>query len=131
MLPLLLDRERSSYPTQKFFSRLGSADVGLISKLRHREETLEGHRGCVNTVSFTQDGSWLLSGSDDQQIIVWDWNAGALSSHMSSGEQLGSSSPDACGNQIRKLWQLLSILGHDSASVASEQSLGWLKHAQD
>ena len=76
MFSLLLDRERTIYPVQKFYSRFGSADIGLVSKLEHREPTLQGHTGCVNTVSFTQDGSRLMSGSDDQQIIVWDYITG-------------------------------------------------------
>lgn len=46
----------------------------VIQRLR-REATLEGHEGCVNTVSFNGTGELLFSGSDDRQIIVWDWEA--------------------------------------------------------
>ena len=35
--------------------------------------SLEGHRGCVNTVHFNQRGTWLASSSDDLTVIVWDW----------------------------------------------------------
>jgi len=31
------------------------------------------HSGCVNTLHFSSDGSLLLSGSDDQSIIIWDY----------------------------------------------------------
>lgn len=35
----------------------------------------EGHDGCVNTVSFSAEGELLASGSDDLQIVLWDWQA--------------------------------------------------------
>ncbi|GAX74097.1 hypothetical protein CEUSTIGMA_g1546.t1 [Chlamydomonas eustigma] len=41
------------------------------------EKLLEGHMGCVNTVHFDPTGELLLSGSDDLQIIIWDWSAGS------------------------------------------------------
>jgi WD and tetratricopeptide repeat-containing protein 1 len=31
----------------------------------------EGHRGCVNALSWSDDGSTLLSGSDDKRICIW------------------------------------------------------------
>ena len=34
---------------------------------------LEGHTGCVNTVSFNPSGELLVSGSDDKEIILWNW----------------------------------------------------------
>lgn len=34
---------------------------------------LRGHEGCVNTVSFNPAGDILVSGSDDTNIILWDW----------------------------------------------------------
>ncbi|CAM9357534.1 unnamed protein product [Discosporangium mesarthrocarpum] len=33
---------------------------------------LEGHTGCVNTVTATPDGQWWITGSDDTKIMVWD-----------------------------------------------------------
>lgn len=30
-----------------------------------------GHRGCVNALSWSDDGSTLLSGSDDKRICIW------------------------------------------------------------
>lgn len=46
----------------------------MIQRLR-LENKLEGHDGCVNTVTFNGTGELLFSGSDDRQIIVWDWEA--------------------------------------------------------
>eukprot|EP01103_Thecamoeba_quadrilineata_P011669 TRINITY_DN2831_c0_g1_i1.p1 TRINITY_DN2831_c0_g1~~TRINITY_DN2831_c0_g1_i1.p1 ORF type:complete len:462 (-),score=70.58 TRINITY_DN2831_c0_g1_i1:959-2344(-) len=34
---------------------------------------LHGHRGCVNTVHFDPTGELLLSGSDDCNVVIWDW----------------------------------------------------------
>ena len=34
---------------------------------------LEKHKGCVNTVSFNEGGDILVSGSDDLQVILWNW----------------------------------------------------------
>ncbi|WWC71849.1 uncharacterized protein I206_105808 [Kwoniella pini CBS 10737] len=31
----------------------------------------DGHRGCVNALSWSDDGKTLLSGSDDQRICIW------------------------------------------------------------
>lgn len=37
---------------------------------------LEGHRGCVNRLALSDDGSLLLSGSDDCDLIVWAIESG-------------------------------------------------------
>lgn len=34
---------------------------------------MERHKGCVNTLHFNQTGTKLVSGSDDLDIIIWDW----------------------------------------------------------
>lgn len=34
---------------------------------------LNGHLGCVNTIDFNSTGDILVSGSDDKQIILWEW----------------------------------------------------------
>ena len=34
---------------------------------------LVGHKGCVNTVEFNSTGKVLISGSDDRQVIFWNW----------------------------------------------------------
>jgi len=33
---------------------------------------LEGHGGCVNSVMFSEDGKYIITGSDDQSIKVWN-----------------------------------------------------------
>lgn len=46
---------------------------------------LEKHRGCVNTVSFNADGDIVISGSDDQMVILWDWDTGKVVLSFHSG----------------------------------------------
>lgn len=46
---------------------------------------LEKHRGCVNTVSFSEDGDILVSGSDDRRVIFWEWETGHVKLSFHSG----------------------------------------------
>nr|GEW48231.1 hypothetical protein [Tanacetum cinerariifolium] len=46
---------------------------------------LEKHRGYVNTLSFSADGDILVSGSDDRQVILWDWETGSVKLAFDSG----------------------------------------------
>lgn len=58
-----------------------SGSLSLVERLE-RINTLEGHLGCVNTVSFSDCGDLLISGSDDKRIIIWNWHTGKA--HLSS-----------------------------------------------
>lgn len=49
----------------------------------HRK--LERHTGCVNTVGFNDVGDTLISGSDDQMVMLWDWETGAVKLEFHSG----------------------------------------------
>ena len=46
----------------------------FVEELRLRE-TLERHGGCVNCVSWNEDASLLISGSDDMTVCVWSCGA--------------------------------------------------------
>lgn len=46
---------------------------------------LKSHRGCVNTISFNSSGDILVSGSDDRQVIMWDWEIGNVKLSFHSG----------------------------------------------
>lgn len=86
MLGCVFDRERGVSP-KSAAAGSGAADPrwalraaasgseSLVHKLK-LQRSLRGHRGCVNTVSFSPDGELLVSGSDDQNVIVWDWATG-------------------------------------------------------
>ncbi|KAI8422807.1 hypothetical protein MSG28_006552 [Choristoneura fumiferana] len=52
---------------QKFYGSLHS--VYRLKKLHH----LNKHKGCVNSINFHPEGQLLASGSDDTNVVVWDW----------------------------------------------------------
>jgi len=56
----------------------------LVMRLQiHRK--LDRHTGCVNTVSFNEAGDTLISGSDDQRVMLWDWDTGTVKLEFHSG----------------------------------------------
>ena len=56
----------------------------LVMRLQvHRK--LDRHTGCVNTVGFNELGDTLISGSDDQMVMLWDWDTGAVKLEFHSG----------------------------------------------
>ncbi|MEH2412391.1 nSTAND1 domain-containing NTPase [Nostoc sp.] len=88
---------------------LQSASYGI-----RESNTLEGHSGAVNTVSFSPDGKFIASGSDDKTIIVWHSDGrkfGKPIKHPNSITSL-SFSPDSkmivagTRNGIVKLWKI-------------------------
>jgi WD40 repeat protein len=46
--------------------------VKLWSQTGELLRTLPAHRGIVNSLEFSRDGNYLLSGGDDSMIILWD-----------------------------------------------------------
>ncbi|CAH2077076.1 unnamed protein product, partial [Iphiclides podalirius] len=52
---------------QKFYGSLHA--VYRLKKLH----TLNKHGGCVNSINFHPEGHLLASGSDDTNVVVWDW----------------------------------------------------------
>eukprot|EP00184_Porphyridium_aerugineum_P002308 CAMPEP_0184699594 /NCGR_PEP_ID=MMETSP0313-20130426/5816_1 /TAXON_ID=2792 /ORGANISM="Porphyridium aerugineum, Strain SAG 1380-2" /LENGTH=846 /DNA_ID=CAMNT_0027158713 /DNA_START=233 /DNA_END=2773 /DNA_ORIENTATION=+ len=72
LLALMLRRESeaSSYTKSLGFYRDLNGHSALV---RHVSltQTLEAHRGCVNRISWSECGNYLLSGSDDLTLCVW------------------------------------------------------------
>ncbi|CAK1600604.1 unnamed protein product [Parnassius mnemosyne] len=52
---------------QKFYGSLHA--VYRLKKLHN----LNKHSGCVNSINFHPEGHLLASGSDDTNVVVWDW----------------------------------------------------------
>ena len=39
---------------------------------------MTGHTDCVNSVAFSHDGQWIVSGSNDCTICVWNTTTGIM-----------------------------------------------------
>ncbi|XP_059055486.1 DDB1- and CUL4-associated factor 8 [Achroia grisella] len=52
---------------KRFYGSLHA--VYRLDSLHH----LNAHAGCVNSINFHPEGKLLASGSDDTNVIVWDW----------------------------------------------------------
>eukprot|EP00249_Psilotum_nudum_P011927 c23470_g1_i1 orf=149-1600(+) len=66
------------------FARKIGGSQDLIQRLQ-LYSNLDGHDGCVNTVHFNPSGELLVSGSDDLEIIIWDWAARLKKYSFNSG----------------------------------------------
>ena len=47
-------------------------------RVRWQVRTLTGHSGEVNSVDWSSDGRWIVSGSDDKLVKIWDAETGVL-----------------------------------------------------
>lgn len=71
LVNILFDRERGR-------KKLRTCVKDIIS-LKHNITRmspygfLEKHSGCVNALNFNETGTLIASGSDDMNIILWDW----------------------------------------------------------
>ncbi|ERN04925.1 hypothetical protein AMTR_s00080p00104750 [Amborella trichopoda] len=68
---------------RKFARRIGGSE-GIIKRMSLYAK-LDGHDGCVNTVQFNPTGDLLVTGSDDRQVIFWEWAAKAKRFSYPSG----------------------------------------------
>jgi len=64
--------------------RCGSLDMVSKFQLAYK---LQGHEGCVNSLHFNQNGTKIASGSDDLQIIIWDWERRSKILSFNSGHK--------------------------------------------
>jgi len=68
------------------FSQRRCASVDLVKRLKLVYK-LSGHEGCVNSLHFNQSGSKIASGSDDLNIIVWEWEKNRKMLQFNSGHK--------------------------------------------
>ncbi|WOL01927.1 hypothetical protein Cni_G10646 [Canna indica] len=64
-------REIGSSSPLSFPRRVGASEA-LVKRMAQYGK-LHGHKGCVNTIHFNPSGDLLVSGSDDNCIILWNW----------------------------------------------------------
>ncbi|XP_066150622.1 WD and tetratricopeptide repeats protein 1-like [Euwallacea fornicatus] len=67
----ILQRRESSIEGSKDVNRQRQFSHDLIRRLGIEYE-LQGHEGPVNCLQWTPDGSLLVSGSDDTEVMIWD-----------------------------------------------------------
>lgn len=65
---------------------VAKSSKNLIQRLK-KYQVLEGHTGCVNTVSWSDDGSRLLTGSDDYYLNIYDGYNSKLIHSFKSGHR--------------------------------------------
>ncbi|XP_023933984.2 DDB1- and CUL4-associated factor 8 isoform X2 [Bicyclus anynana] len=66
---------------RKFYASLHA--VYRMDKLH----SLVKHRGCVNSINFHPEGRLLASGSDDTNVIIWDWAKRAALQTIKTGHK--------------------------------------------
>ena len=69
-LPADIQRRESSILNPNHFARRYQVTPSSIERLG-LETQLEGHRGCVNCLQWSNDGNLLASGSDDCKVMIW------------------------------------------------------------
>lgn len=76
-------RELGLAQSRAFTRRVGASEA--LIKRSDRYGKLNGHKGCVNTLHFNRTGDLLVSGSDDKEVIIWNWMAKTKKVAFSSG----------------------------------------------
>ncbi|CAF1250023.1 unnamed protein product [Rotaria magnacalcarata] len=69
-MPYLSDRQYGLVSHGRLLAKLKNSSS--ITRRLKLGQTLNVHRGCVNTICWNENGSTILSGSDDQHLIVTD-----------------------------------------------------------
>ncbi|XP_014300714.1 DDB1- and CUL4-associated factor 8 [Microplitis demolitor] len=84
MLPEMRSREIGN---NRFFNRKFYGSLRTVQRLEIMHK-LDEHEGCVNALNFNEDGSRLASGSDDLEVVIWDWAVGKKRGVFETGHSL-------------------------------------------
>ncbi|KAF9059433.1 WD40-repeat-containing domain protein [Rhodocollybia butyracea] len=75
-------------PDGQLIGAAGNDGVVQILNLRSQDSTrFEGHTNRVRNMAFSQDGKWIVSGSDDTTVRVWDLETGSLAAGPFKGHR--------------------------------------------
>jgi WD40 repeat protein len=85
-----------------YFPRTLSVEMGRVNAWPAIQYVLEGHSNSVNSVTFSQDGKRIASGSWDDTIRVWDAETGDVVSGPFQGhsDEVNSVAFSKDGNRI-------------------------------
>ena len=75
------------------------------------EHQLKEHEGCVNCINFSSSGQVLASGSDDLQVVMWDWAKGTKLAKLDSGHVANVFQVCVCLSVCVWGWPCNDILG--------------------
>lgn len=73
-----------SYPSLPALKRKLYGLPSMVERLT-LESRLKEHQGCVNCINFSWAGNLLASGSDDLQVVLWDWASGRVVKKFDTG----------------------------------------------
>ncbi|KAG5681398.1 hypothetical protein PVAND_010839 [Polypedilum vanderplanki] len=68
----ILNRERYGSDLKLKSLQKSSKNSLLLTQSLRLEKELNVHKGCVNSIVFNHDGTKILSGSDDQKLVLTD-----------------------------------------------------------
>ncbi|XP_006815197.1 DDB1- and CUL4-associated factor 8-like [Saccoglossus kowalevskii] len=80
------DRELGNKKNMYSYSSNAIGSASFVQRFK-RQNTLDYHQGCVNTLHFNPAGNLLASGSDDLEIVLWDWAHGKPNLVYQSGHK--------------------------------------------
>ncbi|XP_001632024.3 DDB1- and CUL4-associated factor 8 isoform X2 [Nematostella vectensis] len=83
VIPSLFARQQGLL-SPGYFTKRASGSTGLVQRLK-LHSNLKYHDGCVNTLHYSPTGELLASGSDDLDIVIWDWAKKKKVLHYESG----------------------------------------------
>ncbi|XP_050363939.1 uncharacterized protein LOC126782683 isoform X2 [Argentina anserina] len=108
-------RQLGELSARNYANRLGGSEDLVLRLDIHRK--LDKHSGCVNTVSFNAGGDVLISGSDDQRLILWNWETGKVNLSLDSGHS-------------NNVFQAKFMPYSDDRSIVSCAADGQVRHTQ-